>query len=74
MMRDFEELKAELTVDTLTYSIADDDNKMDLLFDVDGETWMASGNCPEGAVVNEGYWESQENIDAFLEDAEIVRK
>lgn len=74
MMRDFEELKAELTVDTLTCSIADDGNKMDLLFDVDGETWMASGECPQGAVTNENFWESQKNIDAFLEDAEIVRK
>ena len=62
-----------LTIETLTDSIFDN-GRMDLLFNVDGKIYMASGKAPEGSYTDEDYWEDEKNLADFLEDAEIEER
>lgn len=61
-----------LTMDNLMESIYDADmNEITLIF-ADGT--QARGTAPEGSFANEDYFDSEENVTAFLSEAEIENK
>lgn len=62
----------EMTVRTLAESNYDADMKQITLIFQDGDSRvMATGTAPEGSFDDENYFDSEENIKTFLEDAEI---
>lgn len=59
----------EMTNRTLTYSNYDADMKqMTLIFDDGNSRVVATGKAPKESFNNENYFDSEENINAFLED------
>ena len=59
----------EMTNRTLTYSNYDADMKqMTLIFDDGNSRAVATGKVPKESFNNENYFDSEENINAFLED------
>lgn len=62
----------EITVRTLAESNYDADmNQITLIFQDGDSRVMATGTAPEGSFGDENYFDSEENIKTFLEDAEI---
>lgn len=65
----------EMTVRTLMESNYDADmNKITLIFQDGDSRVMATGTAPEGSFDDENYFDSEENIKTFLEDAEIEER
>lgn len=65
----------EMTVRNLMESNYDADmNQITLIFQDGDSRVMATGTAPEGSFDNENYFDSEENIKAFLKDAEIEER
>ena len=70
-----EEKEMELTASTLMKSIYDADmDEMTLIFQTDGGRVFARGKAPEGSFTDERYFDSDESIRSFLEDADVERE
>lgn len=65
----------EMTVRTLAESNYDrDTNTITLIFHDGDNRIMATGTAPEGSFDDEKYFDREENIEAFLKDAEIEER
>jgi len=65
----------EMTVRTLMESNYDADmNQITLIFQDGDSRVMATATAPEGSFDDENYFDSEENIKTFLEDAEIEER
>lgn len=65
----------KLTVRTLMESNYDRDmNTITLIFQDGNSRVMATGTAPEGSFSDEKYFDKEENIKSFLEEAEIEER
>ena len=65
----------EMTVRTLMESnYYADMNQITLIFQDGDSRVMATGTAPEGSFSDEKYFDREENIEAFLKDAEIEER
>lgn len=65
----------EMTIRTLMESNYDRDTSTITLIFQDGDNRvMATGTAPEGSFSDEKYFDKEENIKAFLKDAEIEER